>query len=70
MHKEMEEQRDLMTYKQFSLHAFITQLEENIDVYCKDNIDKKHCIVLVDMLRSSLCFITCIGDFIQRTESK
>lgn len=69
VHREMEEQRDWMTSKGFSLYTFITQLQGNIDVYCKDNIDKKHCMVLVDV-KLSLCFITCIGDFILRTESK
>lgn len=70
MHREMEEQIDRITFKGFSWYAFITQLQVNIDVYCKDNIDKKHCMVFVDVLNSSLCFIACIGDFILRTESK
>jgi len=70
MHREMPDQRGQMVLKEFSLYAFVSELQENIAVHYGDNIDKKRCMVLVNMLSFSLGFITCIGNFILRNEAE
>lgn len=65
----MADQRHQMALKGLSRYAFVTELQENTAVYYGDNIDKKCCIVLVNILSFSLCFITCIGYSLLRSEA-